>query len=520
MRRNGLGGVLHAWRRNRAGGLGRGAIALTSLASGVGTAAIGAAVLFVGPMLAPPAAARPPAPVAFCKAYPGSQACHTGFADCTTCHTVAPARNAFGTMLSERILPGAPRPLTDEAFLAALPSALKAIEDLDADGDGVTNIAELRAGSQMANAGSVPKAVACTQEQAERSKSAAWNVCGYDPEYAFRKVHLDFCGRSPARADVEAFRGLRGKPAAWRESLVSTLDRCLKSPYWIGKEGVVWNLANPKIRPAHTVKSGDNPGPVPLGDYDDDYNLFAYANSGDRDVRDLLLGQYFVERTKADPLAFRVLSEDELAKRGRGTRQPVVQDKRAGMITTRWFSAVHTMFTAIPRTTAAQAYRAYLGYDIAKMQGLTPVSHEPADYDAKGVAAPQCAACHSTLDPLTYPFTRYNGISGGYAYDANRLKEYVRVDGPRVAEAPASGMIFGQPVADLRAWAAVAANSDAFAQNVVRDYWKLLIGREPDLRDQVEYTRAWKGLKSADVYNYRVEKMLHGLVLTNAYGQP
>jgi hypothetical protein len=55
---------------------------------------------------------------------------------------------------------------------------------------------------------------------------------------------------------------------------------------------------------------------------------------------------------------------------------------------------------------------------------------------------------------------------------------------------------------------------------VTYDYWKLLIGREPDVNDQPEYTRLWRGLKSPSTYNYRVEKMLHDLVLTNAYGRP
>ena len=73
----------------------------------------------------------------------------------------------------------------------------------------------------------------------------------------------------------------------------------------------------------------------------------------------------------------------------------------------------NTMFTSIPRTTAAQAYRAFLGYDIAKLEGLWPVAGEPADYDNKGVGAPACAGCHATLDPLTYPFSRYEGIGGG-----------------------------------------------------------------------------------------------------------
>ncbi|MBK8838627.1 MAG: hypothetical protein IPO30_08030 [Hyphomonadaceae bacterium] len=235
-------------------------------------------------------------------------------------------------------------------------------------------------------------------------------------------------------------------------------------------------------------------------------------------MRDLLMAQYFVKRT--GPVTLQVMTEEELAARPRGTKQPVPVGKRAGMISTRWFGALNTMFTSIPRTTAAQAYRAYLGFDIAKMQGLDPVPHEPKDYDAKGVGASACAVCHATLDPLTYPFTRYNGISGGYSYNEDRLNDYVRVDGARVAEAPAAGVILGQQVADLREWTQVAANSDPFAIKVTSDYWKLLVGREPDLNDQTEFTQLWRGLKSVTTYNYRVEKMLHDLVLTNAYGRP
>ncbi len=268
------------------------------------------------------------------------------------------------------------------------------------------------------------------------------------------------------------------------------------------------------------MKSGENPGPVPLGDYDDDYNLFTWANSGDRDVRDLLLAQYYVKRLNDTPVQLAMIPEEEIQKRPRATKQFVPADKRAGMITTRWFAATQTMFTAIPRTTAAQAYRAYLGYDIAKMEGLQSVAHEPVDYDIKGVGQPQCAVCHSTLDALTYPFSRYNGISGGYSYNPDRLKDYVRSDGPRVVEAPASGVLLGQPVKDLVEWSHVAANSDAFAIKVVKDYWKVLVGRDPDVNDQAEFTRMWRGLKDPNVYNYRVEKMLHDLVLTSAYGRP
>jgi hypothetical protein len=481
-------------------------------------ALVAALVGYEGP-LAPAASAKPPATALFCHTYPQSKACSAGFADCTTCHTAPPARNKFGEELSANMAPGAPRPLSDEDFAKFLPAALKAVEDLDADEDGFSNIVEIAAGTRTADASSVPRSLTCTSQEAAKALGADWNVCRYDAAYAFRKVHLDFCGRSPTRAELQLFSKIR-KDGDRRTRISAALDQCLKSDYWLGKDGVVWNLANTKIRPAHTVKSGENPGPVPLGDYDDDYNLFTWANSGDHDVRDLLLAQYFVKRVSNSPVKLEQVSEAELDARPRATKQPVPAGKRAGMITTRWFAASNTMFTSIPRTTAAQAYRAYLGFDIAKMQGLNTVPHEPADYDIKGVGAPQCAACHATLDPLAYPFSRYNGISGGYSYNPDRLKDYVKVDGARVAEAPAGGVILGQPVADLVEWSRVGANSDAFAMKVAGDYWKQLIGRDPTVDDQPEYTRLWRSLKSPAGHNYRVEKMLHELVFTSAYGRP
>jgi hypothetical protein len=351
------------------------------------------------------------------------------------------------------------------------------------------------------------------------AKGAMWNACGYDPAYAFRKIHLDFCGRSPTRAESDAFGVLRAKPAAWRPALGQALDECLKSRYWLGVDGVVWNMANPKIGPTSSIKAGDKAGPIPLADYEWDYNLYSYDNSGDQDVRDLLTAQYFVSRTSDAPPSFKRLTEAELAL-NRGARgQPVPSDRRVGMLTTHWFTTLNTMFTAIPRTTAAQAYRQYLGHDIAKVQGLHPVLKEPVDYDAKGVQAPACSGCHSTLDPLTYPFSRYNGISAG-TYASNRLNNYVRTDGARVVEAPEAGMLLGKPVKDLVEWGQVAANSDDFAQNVVSDYWKELIGRAPNKADTAEYAVLWKDLMSPTGSNYRVEKMLHKLVLTNAYAAP
>ena len=191
------------------------------------------------------------------------------------------------------------------------------------------------------------------------------------------------------------------------------------------------------------------------------------------------------------------------------------------MLTTQWFLGLNTMFSAMPRTTAAQAYRAYLGADISAGEGLRPVDGEPTDVDNKGVDAAGCAGCHSTLDPLTYPFSRYNGFFA-FNYAAERMNGFTRTDGPRVNQTPEHGILLGKPVKDLLEWGQVAANSDPFAKKVVLDYWKLLIGREPDVQaaDQTEYAHLWRGLKSKEAYDYRVEKMLHALILTNAYGRP
>ena len=487
-------------------------------------AALAAITIGVGGFVAPhEAAAMPQAVAAFCAVYPDAKACVSGAVPCAMCHTTPPQRNAYGAALSMRIAPGQPRPLTPDVFLAGLRDALKVAEHEDADGDGITNIAEILAGTFPGDAASFPVSLTCKPGEARAATAQRWNTCAYDPVYAFRKVSLDVCGRTATRAEVSKFQALASNRERWEPALSAELDRCLTSRYWLGKTGAVWNIANAKIRPAHTVKSGANPGPVPLADYEDDYNLFTWANTGDHDVRDLLLAQYYVKRVSDDPVKLAVIPEDELKARPRrsSTAQTVPKERRVGMITTRWNGAINTMFTAVPRTTAAQAYRAYLGYDIAKMQGISSVPHEPMDYDAKGVQAPQCAACHATLDPLTYPFTRYNGI-GRYNYEPDRLKEFVRSDGKRVTEAPENGILLGHKVKDLLEWGQVAANSDPFAQKVVADYWKVLIGRDPEThaQDQAEFTKLWQGLKSPGAYNYRVEKMLHGLILTQAYGRP
>jgi hypothetical protein len=182
----------------------------------------------------------------------------------------------------------------------------------------------------------------------------------------------------------------------------------------------------------------------------------------------------------------------------------------------------NTMFTAIPRTTAAQAYRAFLGYDLARLEGLYPVENEPADYDNRGVAAPACAACHTTLDPLSYPFSRYEGIGGGtgysYSYNADRMPGFVWSNGAKVAETPEQGMLFGEPVADLVAWGRVAANSEPFRRATVLDYWKLMFGDAPRPTEEAEFAALVEAFGTT--HEHQIERMLHDLIDLEAYGAP
>jgi hypothetical protein len=464
------------------------------------------------------ALALPLAPAEVCRAYPASPACASGSApDCTLCHTTPPARNAFGRQVEAAL--GLPTSVTPEAFAAALGPALQAVEALDADGDGATNLEELLAGTRPADGASAPPEGACPGP----GEDLGYDPCAPDLRFTHRKLSLDFCRRSPTREERAAFAAATDKAAF----LDDVLARCLDSEAWRGRDGVVWRLAHAKIQPLQSIKSGENAGDIPLADYLDDYNLFVYVHTDDRDVRELVTADYHVAREDGPPTRytpFRRSPQEDFRERGIAGVQPLDIERRAGMITTRWFQMSNTMFTGLPRTTAAQAYRAYLGLDIAKMEGLFDVPGEPADYDAKGVDAPECARCHATLDPLTYPFSRYSGIGGEepratpYAYVADRPERFTHVEGERFAETPEAGWIFGQPVRDLREWARVAANSEAFARAVVMDYWRLLIGRAPTPAEAPEVNQLVEDLMTT--HAYRVEAMLFDLVKTEAYRVP
>src|SRR5262249_7413164 len=149
-----------------------------------------------------------------------------------------------------------------------------------------------------------------------------------------------------------------------------------------------------------------------------DYRLWRYANTGDRDVRDLLLADYYVREQVPGQLEQidnavddgtactddSVCAADSHCDTGNSPNvcrfndgvQVLVKEQRAGMIGMAWFHFINTMFSAMPRTTAAQAMRAYLGMDIARQQGINPIAGEPLDVDHRGVSQEECAQCHAT----------------------------------------------------------------------------------------------------------------------------
>ena len=169
------------------------------------------------------------------------------------------------------------------------------------------------------------------------------------------------------------------------------------------------------------------------------------------------------------------------------------------------------MFAQLPRTTAAQAYRAYLGKDLAKGEGIVPVAGEPRDVDGANVAQGECAVCHSTLDPLAYSFSTYTGIDPIQAFLFNTIGTYD--DGRTPWEG--DGVIFGQRVNDLMEWIQVAIATDEFKQKIATDVWFQALDSAPKPHEQDEYQKLWQAMPQD---NYSVNKLIHRFVDTVAFG--
>ena len=456
--------------------------------------------------------AKPPGPSTFCVKYSTAPTCVGAQPTCAYCHTSPPTLNSYGTAVSAKMAPGAPRPLSDGDYTTALPGALSQVETLDSDGDGVANLLEIQKGTFPGEKKSFPNDIPCAG-----GPNPSYAVCHYDYRYVYRKLVLDFCGASPTFEQIESFSKM--DDAAKANSLDTTLDYCLSSEFWRGKNGQLWQLAHRKIRPVGSLhRSGmavkEEEGLAPLADYYDDYALFAYSQIDDHDARDVLTANFFVSRTP--PTA----AQTVYTKVTTLPIQLVDLAHRSGNLTSAWTLAYNVMFTALPRNAAAQAYRGYLGLDIAKQEGLYAIPNEPRDYDGKGVTQALCTQCHATLDPLSYPFRNYNGLTAPsqIQYLNNRIETIFPNEAPNISQIPEKGYIFGQPVNNVIEWATVAANSDAFLVATVNDYWKLLLGRAPLPEENAEFVSLWKRLKSPN--SYQVKKMLHELIRTEAYGAP
>lgn len=481
------------------------------------------------------ALAKPEAPRVYCKTYPESSPCMGRVPDCTLCHvsTFPASWNPYGLELKDALAG-----LGD--FEMALPKALMSVEARDSDKDGVSNRDEITRGTMPGDAASAPTQSDASTE--ELPPNPVYQLGTYDAAYAYKRASVLYCGQSPSYEDMKPFRDA-AKSAEQRKALLhERIEQCLKGTYWL-REGLV-RLADDKIRPIRNLGQDAQVFitiPIPglfgevrlrsvMGDYRYDYRLWTYVLSGNRDARDLLLAQYHVEENPDGTWKLRedlIPKADEKATAG---GQRLEKQYRAGMITTMWFLTRNTMFTDLPRTTAAASYRAYLGSDISKMQGLMPVAGQPDDIDNKGVDAPRCAACHSTLDPLSYAFASYtgfefdlftvtdiflfgqmNGLFG--VYDAARPARRMPAWSPTNQQA----WLLGKKVDNLRAWAEVAVQSDEFARNLANIFYLHAFAHEAEGAELPEFTALWQSLRSD---NFSANRLIHRLIDTQAFGAP
>ena len=345
-----------------------------------------------------PSAAKPFAPRTFCSIYSDAPTCSGNVPACMFCHVAPPDLNVFGLAVHDAL----PGEIED-----TLPDALSLVENLDSDGDGSSNLEEILLGTRPGD----PNSHTSIDAVPEGEPNPDYALGSWDPVYAYRRVSIAYCGAPPGFEALEEVRAATDE-AAGRMLVHAKLSACLASDFW--RNTGLMRLADKRIRPLQAVNID---GVIPLADYAWDYRLFVHALTGDRDARDLLLATYHI-----DPdgnVVNGVISPPEGFDIG---GQPLEAERRAGMITTQWFLMIHTMFSELPRTTAAQAYRAYLGHDIAKNEGLLPVDGEPIDIDDRGVDGEACVLCHATLDPLSYAFAYYEGIQGAATgtYRVNR----------------------------------------------------------------------------------------------------
>ena len=485
--------------------------------------------------------ARPEAARLVCQAWSDAPACNAderqGAVSCSFCHAEkVPERNPFGVAFKQWFTnQNLPFPMTAEDMR----DALDGIAGLDSDGDGISNGVEIQKGDAPGLLAAA--APACGSKN-----------CVYDYEYAYKRIRLSVCGEPPDFEDFETFQRLP-TTLAKDEVLARLLDDCMDSNAWRGKDGVIWEIGHYKIRPIGNLKLGEDEipasrGGVPAVDYYRDYNIFVYSQIDDNDARYMLLAQDAVIRTdalKGGETTY--VKQDETQRLEE--KMVMQREYRVGLLTSFWNLAVYLNYTGIARVLVAQAFNSFLGISLAEMQGLehevSPELTKFKDYDSKlsdgeGKLREDCARCHRTIDPLSYPFRNYNGLTGTTKItngekapllkDTSKLgdkenltplsyalprMDYLNERYPGINKMPETGYIFGQRVNNLREWATVLVNSDTFASNLVKDYWSAVLGHDPDPRDP-EFVMLWRNFKYQ--HEYRVAKMMHDMIKTKAFG--
>jgi hypothetical protein len=448
------------------------------------------------------ALARPTGPRGVCQSEAGADlaVCQGTVPSCALCHQGPPDLNLYGARVFEALAQD--DSYAFDNFEDRVGAAVAAANADDSDGDGLTNLEELLLGTMPGDVNSAFTAPLPTVGDV----NAFYAVSERDPRFAFRRVHTIFCGQPPEFDAITAFAAL--DEAEQGLALHDTLDSCLQSTFW--KDFALHRLADARIRPLESIGFD---GLIPLADYHWDYRLFSHIFSDDHDLRDLLLADYHVDENGDVVTGIVPFPSGAPLETG---GQPLPPERRAGMITSQWFLMAHTMFSALPRTTAAQAYRAYLGMDIAKGEGIHPIEGEPRDVDSKGVTEASCVVCHSTLDPLSYAFSPYNGIGRLRPGSVSRIDLTGTFDPARVPWGT-EGQLLGTDIPDLRAWAEHAVTTDAFRRNLGAMLWRLAFARSPAPDERAEFEALWRALPDD---GFSANRALHRLIDTNAFQVP
>ena len=483
------------------------------------------------------ATAKPGAPAAWCDSQVYGQDaadCQGRTPTCALCHTSTGydlGWNAYGNAIYGELY--SVDPLydgSDSAFNSIVGQAALNIESNpgDHDADGLSTYEEILLGTGPGD----PSEYFWSPDAPVGDPNPSYLVGEYDPMVAYTRTMVAFCGRSPSYAEKQALIDTDDS----QDLIRTTLDDCMKSTYWT-------NVALPQL-------ADDKIRPIPRFEFWDwDYRLWRFANlppCGDvgepcnetRSARDLLVGQYHVREPEMgklikdpnngfEPPSFAPCGEDagvcdydEECIAGQCKLAFGYQDddetKRAGMITTSWYHFSFTMFSSMPRTSAAQAMRAYLGADIAKQEGLIYQQGEPLDIDNKGVDGVGCLECHMRLDSATYAFAYYNGIGDGPLGKYNPNRPLIKgLWDPSVPNEVPQARFNGAPVPDLMTWADRAADSDEFKRNHAMTFFKHAVGREPRPNELDEFRALWQ---SMDADGYETPKLLHRLVQMRAFG--